>query len=145
MISLTDLFLPSPAPHFKTFQVFLIYCPKRPSFSTIEGLCQWKIPVTPSGIESATFLLVAQWLNQLRHQQRAPFCEIWTANYMSFRLNTVKIYVYFFFWSHSAFSKQHVNQPDIFAVWGWLCTLSSGRECILVEIKHTAGNVSYLL
>jgi hypothetical protein len=26
---------PSPAPHFRTFQVFLIYCPKRPIFSTI--------------------------------------------------------------------------------------------------------------
>jgi len=31
MISPTDLFHPPPAPHFKTFQVFLIYCPKRPS------------------------------------------------------------------------------------------------------------------
>ena len=30
MISPTDLFHPSPAPHFKTIQVFLIYCPKRP-------------------------------------------------------------------------------------------------------------------
>jgi hypothetical protein len=27
MISPTDLFHPPPAPHFKTFQVFLIYCP----------------------------------------------------------------------------------------------------------------------
>jgi hypothetical protein len=26
----------SPAAHFKTFQVFLIYCPKRPSFSIIK-------------------------------------------------------------------------------------------------------------
>ena len=37
MISPTDLLYPSPAPHFKTFHVFLTYFPKYPSFNTIQS------------------------------------------------------------------------------------------------------------
>jgi len=53
-----------------------------------EGLCQWKIPMTPSGIKPVTFLFVTQWLNQLRH--RIPICtiyrlEIWLCNCAGYR------------------------------------------------------------
>ena len=39
-----------------------------------EGLYQWKMSMRPSGIETATFGLVMQFLNQLRH--RVPPDEV---------------------------------------------------------------------
>ena len=42
-----------------------------------EGLCQWKIPMTPSGIEPATFRLVQLCLHLLRHRVTLRKRERW--------------------------------------------------------------------
>jgi hypothetical protein len=67
-----------------------------------EGLCQRKITVTPSGMEPATFRLVAQCLNQLRYRMPPKFPKSWRrsctfqANYLRLQTHILSEYIFLF-------------------------------------------------
>jgi hypothetical protein len=54
-------------------EIFLVLVDPR-AVVRLEGLCQWKLPMTPSRIDPVTFRYVAQWLYQLRHRV-PPWCR----------------------------------------------------------------------
>jgi hypothetical protein len=84
-----------------------------------KGLCQWKNPMTSSGIEPATFRLVAQCLNQMRHRV-PPLHGVGTWNILS------KVQI---------FRKVHPQPLDVritvSLLWGWISWYSEFQDKLL--------------
>jgi hypothetical protein len=77
--------------HLYSQEIFLVLISIRGwvdprTIARLKGLCQWKIPMTPSGIKPTAFQLVVECLNQLRHRVDRQYLTKTTQKYKIYRL-----------------------------------------------------------
>ena len=82
---------PLPSPRKYSWCLFLLDAESTPGPEGGRKDWQWKFPMTPLGIEPATFRIVARFLNQLRHRVPRTFMYIIAQNVHSLLLFTTSL------------------------------------------------------
>jgi hypothetical protein len=118
----------------------------------LEGLGQMKNPVTSSGIEPATFRLVAYWLNQLRYGG-AEFVDGWYVSiYLQLLGSNQKSGQGFGCWNFiieismgNYFGYRHRHQGALGSVVGWGTMLQTGRSRVRVSMRWIFFSIDIIL
>jgi len=111
-----------------------------------EGLCQWKIPITPSGIEPMTFRFVVQCLKKLCHCVPPLLLEgctnprqlvTWATELCSAALNIYStIITIYISWHKNVYQITCTKQK-------WFITVMFTHQCRSVGSEHGMSFMSY--